>query len=381
MKHALLLAALLAAGCSSTPPQPIRIKAVYSTTGPQTPLDVPSWHGVQTLVDQVNKGGGINGRKIDLALLPIDSTPATAAKVVQDALAKDPGIEGFVGLSDTDLALAAVGAATPSGKPFVISGATSPLLPSAIWRPRVFLACFGDNAQAAAAAEWLIRTKGAKTAAIVFDKNKTYTSLLNQYFTSAFRHHGGRIVTRVAFKPGSFVPITHSVLNSDVVYLAAETADDAMPIVRTLRSMGYPGLIVGGDGFDAPWKWRKNPLAADLYFTTHAFPAISKGAAGSRDFKAFKAAYEKTFKGETPGPFAALGRDAALVLATAIAQSNGSDRKTVNALRHGRPVAGLTGQIAYHGSSRVPDKPVALIAAKNPDKPLVEITPGWVPTP
>jgi len=54
----------------------------------------------------------------------------------------------MMGLSDTDMVLAAAPLAEEAGIPFVTSGATSPRL--AEMYEVLFLACFGDNVQAEA---------------------------------------------------------------------------------------------------------------------------------------------------------------------------------------------------------------------------------------
>ncbi len=356
----------------------VRIAAVYSTSGPQAPIDAPSWQGVRAVVDQVNRGGGIGGSKVSVTLYPIDSTAKAAANAVKKALEKDPGLSGFVGLSDTDLARAAADVAARSGKVFITSGATSPRLPGQVWGGRTFLACFGDNAQAAVAAEWLMRTRKITTAAVLYNETESYTRLLQGYFTSAFHRHRGRITGRLGYRPGEVCLIPPSILKAEAIYLAAETADEALGMIAVLRGKGFGGPILGGDGYDAPAKWAKNPLAADVYFTTHAFPARTEGSATAADVKAFRAALKKN--GQTAGAFAGLGRDAALVLLRAIASSGGRDRMLVRNLRLAPPFPGVTGSISYRRGN-VPVKPVALVDATQPDKQMLQMTPLWVPRP
>jgi ABC-type branched-subunit amino acid transport system substrate-binding protein len=67
---------------------------------------------------------------------------------------------------------------------FLTSGATSPLVP--VQFPRYyFMTCFGDNAQAAAGAEYAFGTLEARTAWLLFDDTIDYTVLLARYFASA----------------------------------------------------------------------------------------------------------------------------------------------------------------------------------------------------
>ena len=381
MKASPLAFSLILASALCLPPlhAEIRLGAVYSTSGDLAPIGVPSLEGAKTAVRQINAAGGIDGEKVSLTILPTPSSVKVVSKDILEAVAKDPSIDAFFGLGDTDLARAAGRAACSRGKVFVTSGATSPRLPVESG-PRVFLACFGDNAQAAVAAEWLKKTRGAKTVALLYDSSKTYTNLLHTYFSEAFRHHGGKIIAVVPFVGGSVPVIPPSALKADCVYLAAETALNAQPIIRALRDAGFHGPIVGGDGYDNPSAWNNTPLAHDLWYTSHAFPAHTKGAATATTTASFSTAYTLT-TGKPANSFAGLGRDTALLLATAVHTAHAEKRSLVSVLNSTHDFPGVTGSISYTKGSRVPVKPVALVSARNPQAQPIQITPSWVPKP
>ena len=357
----------------------IRLGAVYSTSGELAPLGVPSLEGAKAAVKQINAAGGIGGEKVTLTILPTPSSAKVASKEIRDAVAKDPSIDAFFGLSDTDLARAAGKAACSSGKVFVTSGATSPRLPTESG-PRVFLACFGDHAQASVAAEWLVSTRGAKKAAVIYDKSTTYTRLLQTYFIKSFTHHGGKIISTVSYAAGSMPKIPSSALVADAIYLAAESANEAKPIIHALRSSGFRGPIVGGDGYDNSPAWNTSPLSRDVWYTTHAFPAHTKGSASPTVTAAFSTSYDLA-TGKQANSFAGLGRDTALLLAKAVHKAHAEKKSLVSVLNSTRDFPGVTGAISYTDGSRVPVKPVALVSARNPQAQSLQITPSWVPKP
>ena len=357
----------------------IRLGAVYSTSGELSPLGIPSLEGAKAAVNQINAGGGIGGEKVVLTVLPTPSSAWYAGKGIRNAVAKDPSIDAFFGLSDTDLARAVGAAACAAGKVFVTSGATSPRLPDQSG-PRVFLACFGDNAQAAVAAEWLAKTRGAKTVAIIYANCKTYPKLLHTYFSEAFRHLGGKVIATLPFVGGTVPKVPAWALKADAIYLAAETALEAKPIIKALRDAGYHGPIVGGDGYDASDVWNNTPLAKDIWYTTHAFPAHTTGSASEASIAAFSSAYTKA-TGRAANSFAGLGRDTALLLAMAVHQAHAENKPLVSILNSTRNFPGVTGSISYTDGSRVPVKPVALVSARNPQTQQIQITPSWVPKP
>lgn len=87
---------------------PVKIGAVYCNAGQQTALDEPSWRGAQAAVALRNTSGGINGRPVELIRIGADSNPpASVAAAVRSAFTANPDMAALIGLSDSDLALAA----------------------------------------------------------------------------------------------------------------------------------------------------------------------------------------------------------------------------------------------------------------------------------
>ena len=351
---------------------PLKIGAVYCNAGVQKALDEPSWRGAQAAVALRNKSGGINGQPVQLIHIPTDSSPASVTAAVRAALEKNPDIAALIGLSDTDLALAAGREARKAGKVFVTSGASSPLLPSQLGG-RFFLACFGDNVQAAAAAEWL-RSKGIKNTAVMYDSENTYTRLLRRYFKEAFEAAGGKVTDQVAWRGDDPVGLPRDLKSCEAVFVSAESAADAKRVIAKLRGAGFAGPVVGGDGYDAPSAWSGDPLAKNVFYTTHAYPARGPGAADAATLSAFRANY----RGGTPDAFSGLGFDAARVVMDGLARGGKDLAKEIKART---AVAGVTGPIQYRGSSRVPAKPVAIIDAQRPRQMLQQVTPSAVPAP
>lgn len=363
----LLLCSVLVSAASAAP---LKIGAVYCHAGPQKALDEPSWRGAQAAVALRNKSGGINGQPVELIRIPADSSPASVAAGVRSALQTNPDIAAFIGLSDTDLALAAGREARKAGKVFVTSGATSPLLPSQLGG-RFFLACFGDNVQAAAAAEWL-RAKGAKKVAVIYDRENTYTRLLRRYFAEAFAATGGTVTDQIAFQAGETVGLPADLKSCDAVFVSAESAADAGKVIAKLRGAGFDGPVVGGDGYDNPSVWSGNALAKNVFYTTHAYPARGPGAADATMLSAFRANY----RGGTPDAFSGLGFDAARVVMDSLARGGKDLAREIQGQTN---VAGVTGAIKYSGGRRIPAKPVAIIDAQRPRQVLRQITPSRVP--
>jgi len=395
------LAAALAAGfaaCGSaqvvtqqTTPEPIHIGAIYSLTGAQAPLDGPSLDGARLAVDRINAAGGLLGRRVEL-LERDPRTNSTLAHYDAQNLASLK-VTAMIGLSDTDQVLAAAPMAARAGIPFVTSGATSPLLPAQVpdW---LFLACFGDNVQAAAGAEYAADWLGARTAAILFDQDRDDTRLLQRYFAQSFSAQGGVVVLRAGFHSGTrdvaklLAPRTGDhdandgrapALKAQILFVAAGP-DEAGPLVRKLRAAGYTQPIMGGDSYDSPELIAAaRETGGGVNFTTHAAFGLPHSTSAMRDFTAW---YRSAYGRPPENAFAGLGFDAVNLVADAILRAKSADpTKVRDALLETRGFSGVTGGLSYVGGSLVPRKAVTVIEVGRRAEVAAEITPAFVPMP
>jgi branched-chain amino acid transport system substrate-binding protein len=274
--------------------------------------------------------------------------------------------------------------AQQAGIPFVTPGATSPKLPDQIG-DGMFLACFGDNVQAAAGAEFLRKTLGAKNVYLLWDTSNIYTTLLAAYFKQSFAKAGGTIIGEDTYAadnpaiPTQIAGLAAAKQGPDALYVSA-LPDEIGPIVKQLRAAGFTQPIVGGDGYDTPLLLSVAGTAANnVYFTTHAYMAEDGNAA----IKTFYAAYKSAYGKAPENAFAGLGYDAIGLVAQAITAAGSPEPGKIRAALaaiHG--FAGVTGTVSYHPGSRVPDKSVSIIAVKDGTLHLGEaLTPAWVPEP
>ncbi len=86
---------------------PIKIGALFSVSGPAAFLGEPERNTAQMLVDEINKAGGIKGRKLELIVIDTQGDPA---KAVQGAnkLIKDDKVVAIIGPSTTGDTMAVI---------------------------------------------------------------------------------------------------------------------------------------------------------------------------------------------------------------------------------------------------------------------------------
>ena len=376
---AMTLAVLGAGPAALAQDPPVQLGALFNTSGPQTFFGAPALHGARLAAETINASGGVLGRSLELIEVDGDSDADAWTTLVPAALREHPGISALFGLSDSNNALAAGRASAAASHVFVTSGATSPRLPEQV-PTYLFLAAFGDNVQAAAAAEYAYGELGARNALVLFDPDHIYTRLLHGYFTTAFQGLGGTVAASEAIAPRSANPSVPEIGGADLVFLSVESADDAAVMIPIIRATGFTGPIFGGDGYASASVWSAHPEVADVYFTTHVYLG-----ADTQDptVAAFIAAYEAAVPGETPTAFSALAYDTVGLLATALGNAGSAEPSTVaDGLFAIDGYQGVTGTISYAGGSRIPRKSVTILQIVDGAQTFVEqTTPSHVPAP
>ena len=364
--------------------QPVKIGAIYNLSGSQASLGQPSLNGSILAVEQLNRRGGLLGRPIELVAVDGQSDPALIAEETR-TLVHVPGLSAITGLSDTTMVLAAAPIAEKARMVFLTSGATSPRVP--IEFPNYyFMACFGDNTQAAAGAEYAFSTLGARTVYLISDETMDYTVLLARYFAERYLQLGGQIVGEDTYAGGAtdfsaqIARLTALSTPPDMLYVASGP-DDIGPLVKQLREAGIDQPIVGGDGYDTPLLLAIAGAAADdVYFTTHTFFDRAQATplqAGFIDD------YQARFGHPPESSFAGLGYDAVNLLAAAIELAGSAKQKGVaGALEATRDFQGVTGTISFAAGVHIPEKQVTIVRVTGGALNIAAVlTPQAVPRP
>ncbi|MEL7118331.1 MAG: ABC transporter substrate-binding protein [Bacteroidota bacterium] len=380
----LCLMALILSSCKYQPSKqdldPIQLGGLFSLTGAKSDMGIPSSKGAQLAVDLINEKGGIRGRNLELIVKDGKSNPQVGKEMVSKILQDAPKTAAFMGFCDSDLAEAAALVAKQNSRLFLTSGATSPLLPAQV-TGSLFLACFGDNVQAAAAAEWAFNELNARSAAVIFDSTSTYTKLLQQYFKQSFESLGGQVISVQTYHPTDMTEIGQNLAETDFVFFSAGSAYDALKGIQILRRAGIDVPVIGGDSYDSETVWEAHPEIEDIFYTTHSFLGIENSA---RQVQNFRAAYQNTYGGNEPDAFAALNFDAINLLAEAIENTeNIDDPKSIqSALAKLSDFKGVTGTISFKNGQQIPQKSVTIIEVTDGHRTLnTQLLPKRIPKP
>ncbi|HBA86681.1 MAG TPA: ABC transporter substrate-binding protein [Geobacter sp.] len=140
---------------------PIKIGALFAVTGPASFLGEPERNTAQMVVDEINKAGGVKGRKLELIVY---DTGGDATKAVQLAnkLIKNDNVVAIIGPSTTGDTMAVAPVADKAGIPLVSCAAGSKITDPV--RKNVFKTAQNDALAVARIYEQLKKEKKSKVA-------------------------------------------------------------------------------------------------------------------------------------------------------------------------------------------------------------------------
>lgn len=313
-------------------------------------------NGVEMAVDEINKGGGINGRVIRILSEDDEGRPEKAATVVTKLIDQDRVI-ALIGEVTSGNTLAAAPKAQASHVPMVSPAATTPAVTQV--GDYIFRVCFIDPFQGAVMAKFAANTLKAKTAVIMLDFNSTYSRGLTEFFEKSFVQLGGKVVGKQSYTQGDrdykgqLTAIR--ALNPDVIYVPGYYGEVGV-IAKQAQQLGMKAPLLGGDGWDASQLWELGGDALNGDFISNHYSVDDPSPAIQKFVKDYQARY-----GNVPDALAALGYDASKVLADALKRAGMTTGPELrDAIAATKNFQGVTGSITID-SQRNAVKPAVVL--------------------
>lgn len=231
-------------------------------------------------------------------------------------------------------------------------------------RDFIFRVCYLDSDQGRRMANFALEDLGVKTAAIYGSTSDDYATGLAKYFKEEFTSKGGTIVAEEGFVNGdkdfraTLTKIKNA--NPEFIYVPGYYTEVAV-LIKQAREMGITCPIGGGDGWDSPDMVSVAGAEAlnNTFFTNH-YSVEDPDPAIQKFVEAYKAKYNKL-----PDSFAALGYDAARLLADAIERAGEADPiKIKEALEATKDFPGITGSMSIDENHN-PVKNIVVIEYKD----------------
>jgi branched-chain amino acid transport system substrate-binding protein len=333
---------------------------VIGVTGPfSQPRGVSMKAGAELAAAELNAGGGIDGKQIELVFQD-DSANNDAAVRIAGQFRDDARMVAVIGHLTSGPTAAAAGVYNDAREPMALisPSASAPALTLDGGRA-VFRVCPTDFAHGQALAKHARNALRARTAAILYE-NDTYGRGVAANFVNDFRQLGGTIVSEDPYNKaiGSFEPYLRRLMQrggADVILIAG-VRDGAERIIAMRDTLRMTSTILAGDGtigIEATGR-------AEGMFISSAWLADRPDPKSQAFVKAYRAANA----GATPDHRGAGAYDIVNILARAITEV-GNDRGAILTYLEGigstsPAYDGVTGRILFDVDGDAKDKPVAI---------------------
>lgn len=330
----LLLTAGVMAGCNSASTGgksdsgggTIKIGANLELSGGVASYGQSASEGLQLALDEINKKGGVIGKKLELVKVDNKSDAAEATSAAIKLVSQDK-VAAIIGAATSTNTLAQVQVAQDNKVPLLTPTGTNPTITNKDGKVNdfVFRTCFIDPFQGTVAANFATNELKVKKAAVLIDSSSDYAKGLATAFKKSFKKNGGEIIAEEAYvaKDTDFHAILTRIKakNPEFIFLPGYYEEVGL-ILKQARELGMNIPVMGGDGWDSPKLVEIGGAAAlnNTYITNH-YSSGDSDAKVQEFVKAFKAKYN----GKSPDAFTALGYDSGYFLADAIKRAKSSD--------------------------------------------------------
>ena len=347
-----LAAGLLAPRRGWTQGAPIKLGSIFSYTGPAAFLGDRMKRSVELFVEEANKKGGLNGRRIELTLYDAGSE-STKAVLAAKRLIEQDGVEAIVGDGNrSDIGLALVPSVQRAEVPLMsVSGATA-LVEPVKERAWVFKSTVNDVEVVARLLDFF-KKRGIKDVAMLNDTGAFGVSARDQLKAQA--PAAGVNVIYEEFGPGDNDLTTQltRIRSSNAKAIVCWTVTPAgVVFLKNAQQLGLKQMLVHGFGFVAD---RYMQLAGDaaegLMLTSLKFPVAEQLPDGD-PIKAtildYKARYRARY-GEETDVYGGQAWDGIGMVAQAITRANSSERGKIRAglEEHVREYKGVGGVFTF----------------------------------
>ena len=253
-----LFLSLFLSGCFKTPrsDDEYKIAVVAPQSGPYSLLGESIINGAELAVDEANKTGGINGKKIFL-VKEDDGGLVGEGAFFAYRLTRTEMILGVIGHLNSDISIPASEFYTRAKVPQISPGSTSPYFTEREGtKGYVFRTIGRDDTQGKILADHVIKKHFGRVAILYNDR--AYGKLLAGEFAKSLKNSPSKVKPQIVFYSmievgkkdyGSLISQLSS-YKPDVVFLAGEH-DDAGNLVKDFPKYGLGSTkFIGGDGID-----------------------------------------------------------------------------------------------------------------------------------
>jgi branched-chain amino acid transport system substrate-binding protein len=311
--------------------------------------------GAQLAADEINAAGGIDGRKIELAIYDNHSSSSDSVRAFQRAVSEDK-VVAVIGTYISEVALALEPWASRLKMPFITTGAASNDISKHVhedyahnkytfheWMTSAFIADSVCDSMKA-----LLQPKYRTASAVIFSEDAAWTTPLDAEYLNCLPKIGVKVLDHIRFSPDTtdFTPIYNKIEGEkpDVIVTGISHVG-AVPTVQAAQQQVPIPMVGQSSQATSGTFWKDtNGSAAGVITQSAAAP----GAELTPKTQPFMDAYAKRF-GEPPPYTGFTTSDAVHVVAEAIKRAGSTDPdKLVDALEK-TDYVGTIGRVQFYG--------------------------------
>ena len=365
MKSAIMIgAAVLFTACVGgekvSETETIKIGGLAPLTGSLAIYGVTTTNGANLAIDEINKNGGILGKKVEYITLDTkgDSTEAVMAynKLI------DRGVSAIIGEITSKPSLAVAEIAAQDNMPMITPTGTQVDITEA--GPSIFRVCFTNPYQGKVLAVLAKERLNADTAAIMINNSSDYSDGIAKAFIEQADILGIKITAKEGYADGDKdfrAQLTKIAAEQPDVLLVPEYYEQASLIATQAREVGVKAVFIGSDGWDGITKTLDSSsynAIENSYFTNHF--SMQDTAPKIQNFlKSYKDTYN-----EDPSAFSALGYDAVYMVKKAVENAGSTDKEAVVDALKNIEYDGITGYLTFDEHNN-PVKAVTILKITN----------------
>ncbi len=349
---ALLVPSLAACGKSSS--NTIKIGGLAPLTGDIAVYGIAASNGAKLAIDEINKAGGLLGKQIDFVVLD-EKGDVNEAVNAYNKLVDQEKVVAILGDVTSKPTISVAQLAAKTGIPVVTPTATA--LDVTKQGTNVFRACYIDPFQGEIMAQFAKENLKATKVAVIYNSGDDYSSGLKASFEAKATSLGLTVVAAESYSKGDTdfkAQLTKIAASGAEALFVPDYYNTVALIANQAKATGLGMPLLGVDGWDGVLTSAKPEDVEGYYFANH-YSTEDTDPKVQNFLKNYEAAYK-----ETPNALAALGYDAAYILAEAIKAAGTTDSAKVVAALAATNYTGVTGNVKFD-ADRNPTKSVTII--------------------
>ncbi len=318
--------ALTGLGCAKKIRE-IKIGEYGSLTGDKATFGLSTEHGIEMAMKEADAAGGVSGVPIRMIVEDDQGKPEEAATAVNKLLVQDQ-VGAILGEVASSNSLAGAPICQQNKVPMITPASTNPSVTQV--GDYIFRICFIDPFQGTVMARFASQTLHLTKVAILHDAKSDYSVGLSKFFENEFQRLGGQVVSNESYVQGDVdfkAPLTALISRAPEAIFVPGYYTEVGLVARQARELGYSGPLLGGDGWDSPKLTEiGGPAIEGCYFSNH-YSTDDPNPVVQDFIKQYKSSYDSA-----PDAMAALGYDAARLLAQKLGALHDSSPDLFNAL-------------------------------------------------